>query len=172
VAGKHWIAVEQVARPTMTVYPARGTNTGAAVIVFPGGGYKILAIDLEGSEVCDWLASRGITAVLLKYRVPDSGPHWDPTCKCHKDPKAPMALQDAQRTAGLVRAHAAEWRVDPHKIGVLGFSAGGPPRGGREHALEQANVPGGRRRRFAELSPGFRGGALSRHMLEKTTRGV
>jgi acetyl esterase/lipase len=125
VAGRPWTAVERVAQPTMTLYPPQGTNTGAAVIVFPGGGYMVLAIDLEGTEVCEWLASRGITAVLLKYRVPDSGPHWDPDCKCHKEPKAPLALEDAQRTLGLVRARAAEWHVDPHKIGVLGFSAGG-----------------------------------------------
>ena len=125
VAGKPWLDVQEVAQPTMTVYSPQGTNTGAAVIVFPGGGYKILAIDLEGTEVCEWLASRGITAVLLKYRVPDSGPHWDKDCRCHRDPKAPMALEDAQRTVGLVRAHAAEWRVNAHKIGVLGFSAGG-----------------------------------------------
>jgi len=125
VAGKPWVAVERVAQPTMTVYPARGKNTGVAVVVFPGGGYKVLAIDLEGTEVCDWLASRGITAVLLKYRVPDSGPHWDEDCRCHKDASVPVALEDAQRTVGLVRARAAEWKVDPHKIGVLGFSAGG-----------------------------------------------
>jgi acetyl esterase/lipase len=125
VGGKPWLAVERVAQPTMMVYPAQGTNTGAAVIVFPGGGYTVLAIDLEGTEICDWLASRGITAVLLKYRVPASGPHWSDKCRCHEEPKAPMALEDAQRTLRLVRARAAEWHVDPHKIGVLGFSAGG-----------------------------------------------
>jgi acetyl esterase/lipase len=125
IAGKPWLAVQQVAQPTMTVYPPRGTNTGVAVIVFPGGGYMTLAIDLEGTEICQWLVSRGITAVLLKYRVPASGPHWDADCRCHKDPESPMALEDAQRTLGLVRARAAEWHVDPHKIGVIGFSAGG-----------------------------------------------
>jgi acetyl esterase/lipase len=109
----------------MTVYSPEGKNTGAAVVVFPGGGYQILAIDLEGTEVCDWLTSRGITCVLLKYRVPYSGPYWDERCKCHVKPKAPMALEDAQRTVGLVRFHAAEWHIDPRKIGVLGFSAGG-----------------------------------------------
>jgi len=109
----------------MTVYSPTGKNTGAAVVVFPGGGYEILAIDLEGTEVCDWLTQKGITCVLLKYRVPDSGPAYHEDCKCHIHPKAPTALEDAQRTVGLVRFHAAEWHIDPHKIGVLGFSAGG-----------------------------------------------
>ena len=117
--------VDNVSRPTMTLYSPKGNNTGAAVAVFPGGGYQILAIDLEGTEVCDWLTSKGIACVLLKYRVPYSGPHWDDRCKCHLPPKAPMALQDAQRTVGLVRFHAAEFHIDPHKVGVLGFSAGG-----------------------------------------------
>jgi acetyl esterase/lipase len=84
-------------------------------VVFPGGGYSILAIDLEGTEVCDWLNSTGITCVLLKYRVPNTGPY----------PKSPAALQDAQRAMGLVREHATDWGIDPNRIGVLGFSAGG-----------------------------------------------
>src|ERR1041384_8245352 len=117
--------ISNVTLPTMTVYSPAGKNTGAAVVVFPGGGYRVLAIDLEGSEVCDWLTARGITCVVLKYRVPDSGPHWDPKCKCHANPPVPAALQDAQRALGLVRLHAAEWHIDPHKVGVLGFSAGG-----------------------------------------------
>jgi acetyl esterase/lipase len=125
VGGKTWIYVSNVSRPTMTVYSPEGKNTGAAVVVFPGGGYQILAIDLEGTEVCDWLTSRGITCVLLKYRVPNTGPHWEKKCDCQVYPKAPMALEDAQRTLRLVRFHAAEWHIDPHKIGVLGFSAGG-----------------------------------------------
>ena len=121
VAGKPWVYVEFVSQPTMTVYAPSGQNTGAAVIVFPGGGYQILAIDLEGTEVCDWLTTRGITCVLLKYRVPGNRrrPHSGPY------PDSPDALEDAQRTLGLVRQHAAEWHIDPHKIGVLGFSAGG-----------------------------------------------
>lgn len=78
VAGKPWLSVERVATPTMTVYSPTGKNTGAAVIVFPGGGYEILAIDLEGTEVCDWLTAGGVTCVLLKYRVPAprSAPDW------------------------------------------------------------------------------------------------
>lgn len=101
----------------MTVYSPRGRNTGVAAVVFPGGGYSILAIDLEGTEVCDWLTSKGVTCVLLKYRVPcvKVGPYRD--CL--------TALQDAQRAVGLVRFRAAEWHGDPRKIGVLGFSAGG-----------------------------------------------
>ena len=78
--------------------------------VFPGGGYKVLAIDLEGTEVCDYLTARGITCILLKYRVPDSGPHWEASLKRHVTPPAPLALQDAQRTLRLVRFHAARWR--------------------------------------------------------------
>jgi len=109
----------------MTVYSPKEKNTGVAVVVFPGGGYNILAIDLEGTEVCEWLASKGITGVLLKYRVPGSGPHWDEQLKRHLEVKAETALEDAQRVLGLVRFHAAEWHIDPHKIGVLGFSAGG-----------------------------------------------
>lgn len=117
--------VDNVSRATMTIYSPKGKNTGAAVIVFPGGGYSVLAIDLEGTEVCDWLTSKGITCILLKYRVPNTGPHWDQRCKCQLNPKAPMALEDAQRTLGLIRFHAAEYHIDAHKIGVLGFSAGG-----------------------------------------------
>ncbi len=121
VAGSPWVSVGHVSRPTMTVYSPKGKNTGAAVVVFPGGGYQILAIDLEGTEVCDWLTSKGITCVLLKYRVTDVGPY----PKSGPYPESPMALEDAQRTMGLLRLHAAEWHIDPHKIGVLGFSAGG-----------------------------------------------
>ena len=125
VGGRPVVGVTNVSRPTMTVYSPQGKNMGAAVVVFPGGGYQDLAIDLEGTEVCDWLTSKGITCVLLKYRVPNTGPHWDQKCRCQLYPKAPMALEDVQRTLGLVRFHAAEWHIDPHKIGVLGFSAGG-----------------------------------------------
>jgi acetyl esterase/lipase len=119
--------VGHVSHPTMTVYAPTEKNTGAAVVVFPGGGYEILAIDLEGTEVCDWLTSQGITCVLSKYRVPGDRqyPKSAPYPKSGPYPESPMALEDAQRTVGLVRFHAAEWHIDPHKIGVLGFSAGG-----------------------------------------------
>jgi acetyl esterase/lipase len=114
IAGKRLVRLGNVFSPTITVYTPVGKNTGAAVVVFPGGGYKILAIDLEGTEVCDWLNATGISCILLKYRVPDSGPY----------PKSSAALQDAQRAMGIVRSHAAEWHIDPQHIGVLGFSAG------------------------------------------------
>ena len=125
VADKPWVKVTNVSEPTMTVYSPKGESTGAAVIVFPGGGYKILAIDLEGTEVADWLTAKGITAIVLKYRVPFSGPYWDEEHQRRVYPVAPAALQDAQRTIRLVRHRAAEWHIDPHQIGVLGFSAGG-----------------------------------------------
>ena len=141
VAGKPWIAVSNVLRPTMTVYSPTGKNTGAAVVVFPGGGYQILAIDLEGTEVCDWLTSKGITCVLLKYRVPHSGPYWERQCDCEIYPKSSMALEDAQRTVGLVRFHAAEWHIDSHKIGVLGFSAGGHLVAAMSTHFEQRSYP-------------------------------
>ena len=114
-----------VTRPTITVYTPKRKNTGAAVVVFPGGGFEVLAIDLEGTEACRWLTSNGITCVLLKYRVP--GAPYDWRCHCRPDDFATSipALQDAQRAIGLVRLHAREWHIDPHKIGVLGFSAGG-----------------------------------------------
>lgn len=121
IAGKPLIRLGNVSDPTLTVYAPKGKNTGAAVVVFPGGGYRILAIDLEGTEVCDWLNSAGVTCILVKYRVPgadqaqpSTGPY----------PKSTAALQDAQRSVGIVRAHAAEWHIDPNRIGVLGFSAG------------------------------------------------
>ncbi len=115
--GKPWTAVDRVSQPTMTVYSPTGTNTGIAMLVFPGGGYNQLAIDLEGTEICDWLTSQGITAVLLKYRVPSR--------EKTGFGESPQALEDAQRTLGLVRLHAVEWHINPHKIGVIGFSAGG-----------------------------------------------
>lgn len=126
IAGKPVAGVTNVTRPTMTVYlPKRKKNTGIAVVVFPGGGFEGLAMDLEGTEVCDWLTSKGITCVLLKYRVPSLPYDW--RCKCRPDGYVTptLALEDAQRTMGLVRFHAAEWHINPQKIGVIGFSAGG-----------------------------------------------
>lgn len=125
IAGKTAVAVSNVSQPTMTVYAPKGKNTGAAVVVFPGGGFEILAMDLEGTEICDWLTSRGVTCVLLKYRVPSEPYDWHCDCRPHNRQLSMQALQDAQRTLRLVRFHAAQWHIDPHKVGVIGFSAGG-----------------------------------------------
>ena len=116
VGGRAVVRIGNVSSPTLTIYPApAGHNTGAAVLVCPGGGYNILALDLEGTEICAWLNSIGVTAGLLKYRVPRR-----PGLEKHAAP-----LQDAQRALGLLRSRAAEFGVDPARIGVLGFSAGG-----------------------------------------------
>jgi len=114
IAGKPVVRLGNVSTPTLTMYAPPQKNSGAAVVVFPGGGYRILAIDLEGTEVCDWLNTVGITCLLVKYRVPDSGPY----------PKSSAALQDAQRALRIVRSHAGQWHIDAQRIGVLGFSAG------------------------------------------------
>ncbi len=115
-AGKRVTRIGNVTAPTITVFrPAAGKDTGAAVVVCPGGGYHILAWDLEGTEICDWLNSIGVTGVLLKYRVPTRA-----GAERHLAP-----LQDAQRAIGIVRQHATEWKLDPKRIGILGFSAGG-----------------------------------------------
>lgn len=118
-------AITNVTRPTMTVYAPTGANTGAAVMVIPGGGFQILAIDLEGTEICDWLTAKGVTCILLKYRVPSVPYVWQCDCRPHNFTTSVPSLQDTQRALRLVRARAAEWHIDPHKIGVLGFSAGG-----------------------------------------------
>jgi acetyl esterase/lipase len=116
VAGKHVIRLGNVSDPTITVYPAPDVKaTGAAVLVCPGGAYQILAMDLEGTEVCERLNKMGVTAVLLKYRVPR---------RANREKHA-APLQDAERAMALIREHADEWKVDPRRIGVLGFSAGG-----------------------------------------------
>ena len=125
VAGRPYAAVYDVSTPTMTVFPPKGKNTGVSMVVFPGGGFQLLAIDLEGTEICDWMTAKGITCVLLKYRVPKSNDHWDKDCDCRVTPKIPRSLQDAQRTIKLVRARAKELKIDPQKVGVIGFSAGG-----------------------------------------------
>lgn len=125
IAGGASEAVFDVSAPTMTVFPPKGPNTRAAVVVFPGGGFQAVVITLEGTEICDWITARGMTCILLKYRVPKSDHYWDKDCNCSVTPKVPFALQDAQRTIRLVRARAKELNLDPDRIGVMGFSAGG-----------------------------------------------
>jgi acetyl esterase/lipase len=116
IAGKPLIRLGLVSNPTVTLYRApQATNTGATVVVFPGGGYSILAMDLEGTEVCEWLNGIGVNCALVKYRVPVRAGL----------PRHVPPLEDAQRAVGLVRHRAAGWNLDPKRIGVLGFSAGG-----------------------------------------------
>lgn len=118
-------AVLNIAIPTMTVMQPTGRKTGTAVIVFPGGGFHMVFINLEGTEICDWLVAKGITCIVSKYRAPGGNDYWDSDLKRHITPKIPRALQDAQRTIRLVRSKAKELGIDPDRIGVMGFSAGG-----------------------------------------------
>lgn len=108
--------ITNVSKPTIAVFkPAPETDTGAAILICPGGGYNILAYDLEGTEVAEWLNSIGVTGIVLKYRVP----------RREGREKYDAPLQDAQRAMSLVRSKAAEWKIDPQRLGILGFSAGG-----------------------------------------------
>lgn len=118
-------AAWDVTSPTLTVFPPNGRNTGVAIVVFPGGGFKAVVVTKQGTEICRWITSKGMTCILSKYRVPKSNHHWDSDCKCAVTPKVPRALQDAQRTIRLVRARARDWHIDPNRIGAMGFSAGG-----------------------------------------------
>jgi acetyl esterase/lipase len=108
--------ITNVTRPTLTVYRPRTRNTGTALIIGPGGGYRNLYWELEGEEVAAWATAHGITGIILKYRVPFRAGETRPP---------PGPLQDAQRAVSLVRSRAAEWGIDPERIGVIGFSAGG-----------------------------------------------
>lgn len=114
------IKLTNVSTPTLSIYrPAKEQDTGAAVIVCPGGGHRILALDHEGTEVAQWLNTLGVTGIVLKYRVPFRNPEkrWE------------AAVQDAQRAVSLARSKAGEWKIDPQRIGILGFSAGGETAG-------------------------------------------
>lgn len=117
--------VENVTDPTLTIYPPKIKGNGTAVLVFPGGGFNALAMSGEGTGICNWLTSKGVTCVLVKYRVPKSGPQWDGSCNCRREPTVHMATQDAQRAIALIRHQARTLFVDPHRVGVIGFSAGG-----------------------------------------------
>jgi acetyl esterase/lipase len=134
-------AVFDVSVPTMTVYPPKGASKHAAVIVFPGGGFSADVVTLEGTEICDWLSAKGLTCVILTYRVPGTAHYWNAACKCHVTPKVPRALQDAQRAIRLVRSRAAELKIDPDKIGVIGFSAGGYLVAEASNIVERAYKP-------------------------------
>jgi acetyl esterase/lipase len=107
----------------MTVYQPTGMRTGTAMLVLPGGGYAAVAMDLEGTEICDWITAEGVTCIVLKYRVPSVWPR--DSRNGSRPPTVQLPLQDAQRAIGLLRSRAAEYGVDPQRIGVIGFSAGG-----------------------------------------------
>lgn len=120
VGDRKIIKLTNVSKPTLAVYrPAKDADTGAAMIVCPGGGHRILAYDHEGTEAAEWLARNGVTGIVLKYRVParDESKRWL------------AAVQDAQRAVSLVRSKAVEWGIDPARVGILGFSAGGETAG-------------------------------------------
>ncbi|HUP89375.1 MAG TPA: alpha/beta hydrolase [Longimicrobiales bacterium] len=123
VAGRPWTWAGFVSRPTMTIYSPKARRSNAAILVLPGGGYEAVAMDLEGTEICDWVTKQGITCVVLKYRVPQAWHHGKDNIE--EAPKVLLALQDAQRAIALLRYRASTHRIDPHKIGVIGFSAGG-----------------------------------------------
>ncbi|MCL6217533.1 alpha/beta hydrolase [Zunongwangia pacifica] len=114
--GDHLIGVSKVKEPKLYAYMAKGDSLRSAVIIFPGGGYSHLAIDKEGFKLAEWLVSKGISAFVLKYRLPDD----------HiMENKSVVPLMDAQRAVRLLRGNAEKWNLDPDKIGIMGFSAGG-----------------------------------------------
>jgi acetyl esterase/lipase len=115
------IRLTNISKPTLTLYqPPEGKRNGAAVIVLPGGGYSILAWDLEGTEIAEWLNSIGVTVAVLKYRVP----------RREGDTENKLPLMDSQRSMSLMRSKASELGIDPKRVGILGFSAGGNLAGG------------------------------------------
>ncbi|MDX1940203.1 MAG: alpha/beta hydrolase [Saprospiraceae bacterium] len=111
------IRISNVQTPDIAVFlPSKANATGQAVVICPGGGYWILAYDWEGTDIAKWLNSKGIAAIVLKYRLPVSKNNITP----HLSP-----LMDAQRAMRLTRHHAKEWNIDTSKVGIMGFSAGG-----------------------------------------------
>jgi acetyl esterase/lipase len=128
IAGKRIIKLGNVSTPQIAVYkPEKSKDTGASVIICPGGGHHILAYDLEGTEVAEWLNTIGVTGIVLKYRVPFRDP----------EKRWGAAVADAQRAVSLVRSKAAEWNLDPKRIGICGFSAGGETAGLTSLFLEE-----------------------------------
>jgi len=121
VGGRRWHWATYVTRPTMTVYRPKGQNTGAAMLVLPGGGFHAVAMDLEGTEICDWVVRQGMTCAVLKYRTPQV---WPTRNGRQQRPEVLLGLEDAQRAMSLLRQDASTYGIDPGKIGVIGFSAG------------------------------------------------
>ncbi len=121
VGGRKWHWASYITRPTMTIYRPKRRNTGTTMLVLPGGGFYAVAMDLEGTEICDWVTEQGMTCVILKYRTPQE---WPKANGQNQRPKVLLGLEDAQRAMGLLRQQASTYGIDPHKIGVIGFSAG------------------------------------------------
>ena len=121
VGGRKWHWASYITRPTMTIYKPKRRNSGATMLVLPGGGFYAVATDLEGTEICDWVTRQGMTCVMLKYRTPQV---WERETGKQQRPKVLLGLEDAQRAMGLLRHEASTYDIDPHKIGVIGFSAG------------------------------------------------
>jgi hypothetical protein len=145
--------VVNVTRPTIAVYrPAKDKDTGAAIVVAPGGGYRMLAITHEGTDVASWLTSIGVTAVLLRYRVPR------PARGCRRQASA----SGRPARVSIVRSKAHDWGVDPARIGFLGFSAGGHLTANVSTNYDKPRLRGDRRRRQGELPSRLRGAGLPR----------
>ncbi|MCL4672831.1 MAG: alpha/beta hydrolase [Sphingomonadaceae bacterium] len=121
VGGTMWHWASYVTRPTMTIFRPAGVNTGAAVLVIPGGGFHAVATDLEGTEICDWVIQQGMTCAMLKYRTPQV---WPRVNGKQQRPKVLLGLEDAQRAIGLLRQRAGAYGIDPDRVGAIGFSAG------------------------------------------------
>lgn len=120
-----------ITNPSLLIYHAQKKSVRPAILIFPGGGFKALAIGKKstlgflGADVCKWLTDEGVTCIIVKYRVPNTACNWNSRTKRHETPEIPMALQDAQRAISMVRYNASEYGIDPNRIGVMGFSAGG-----------------------------------------------
>jgi acetyl esterase/lipase len=123
VGGRPWHWAGSVSRPTITIYRPKGRSSGTTMLVLPGGGFSVVAMDLEGTEICDWVVKKGMTCVVLKYRAPQQWPMAEG--KGHRRrPEPLLSLEDAQRAMGLLRQRASTYGIDPARIGVIGFSAG------------------------------------------------
>lgn len=162
IAGRRLMRVGNVSTPTLTVYPApAGMATGTSIIIAPGGGHHILAWDLEGTEVAEWLNSIGVTAFVLKYRVPARA--------IGDEPRWRAAVQDAQRALSIVRTRAGEWNLNPARVGIMGFSAGG------ETALlatlfNERTYPKVDAADEAALTPAFAGLIYSAGVIDRATK--
>ena len=140
------IKLTNVSIPTLTIYqPTAEKANGTSVIICPGGGHHILAFDHEGTEAAEWLAGLGVTGIVLKYRVPARNP----------DKRWEAAVQDAQRAVSFVRSKASEWKLDPQRIGLLGFSAGGETAGLTSLFLDERTYPASDDTDKASCRPNF-----------------